>query len=136
MNHEKYKNLDDLNKIKALKIGPNVENLNIIGPCSRDHDMSLLYTCIKHKCIFPCVCKDCVLEEKQCQEHQILHSGYFDPDRHAITVRSDDSHDINTVTDDFGFDPKGKIEVIKYAGIEKDSSNCEKCPKDVLHHHA
>ena len=98
--------------------------------------MSLLYTCIKHKCIFPCVCKDCVLEEKQCQEHPILHSGYFDPDRHAITVRSDDFHDINLVTDDFSFDPKGIIEVIKYAGIEKDSSNCGKCPIDHLHHQA
>jgi hypothetical protein len=136
VNHEKYNNLDDLKKIEALEIGPNVEDLNIIGPCSRDHDMSLLYTCIRHQCIFPCVCKDCVLEEKQCQEHQILHSGYFDPDRHAITVRSHDFHDINLGKDDFSFDPNGIIEVIKYAGIEKDKSNCVKCPVDLLHHQA
>ena len=48
---------------------------------------------------------------------------------------SDDSYDINFVTDYFSFDSKGIIEVIKYAGIEKDSRNCEKCPIDVLHHH-
>ena len=136
VNHEKYKNLDNLKKIEALEIGPNVENLNVVGPCSRDHDMSLLYTCVKHKCLLPCVCKDCVLEEKQCQDHQILHSGFFDPERHAITVRNDDSHDINLVTGEFSFDPKGIIEVIKYAGIEKDESNCGKCPIDLLHHQA
>ena len=136
VNLEKYKNLNDLNKIEALVIGPNVENINIIGPCSRDHDMSLVYTCVKHKCIFPCVCKDCVLEEKQCEDHLILHSGFFDPERHAITVRNDDSHNINLVTGDFSFDPKAIIEVIKYAGIEKDESNCGKCPKDLLHHQA
>ena len=136
VNLEKYGNLHDLKKIEALVIGPNVENLNIIGPCSRDHDMSLVYTCVKHKCLLPCVCKDCVLEEKQCEDHQILHSGFFDPERHAITVRNDDSHNINLVTGDFSFDPKSIIEVIKYAGIEKDESNCGKCPRDVLHHQA
>ena len=46
---------------------------------------------------FPCVCKDCVSEEKQCQSHKILHPGYFDPEKHSFTVRNDDSLDINLV---------------------------------------
>ena len=62
------------------------------------------------------------LEEKQCQEQQILNSGHFEPNRHAITIRSDDSHDINLVTDNFSFDPTWIIDVIKYASIE--NKNC------------
>ena len=69
INLEKYNNLDDLKKIEALGVATTPENLNVEGPASREYDMSLLYTCIKHRCIFPCVCKDCVLEEKQCKEH-------------------------------------------------------------------
>ena len=134
VNHEKYEILPELKKIEALEIDPSEENLNLKGPCSKDYDMSILYTCIKQKCIIPCVCKECVMETKQCQTHQILHPGYFDPDRHAMTIRSDDSQDINMVTDEFNFKPERRIEVIKYAGIEKDSANCVECPIDLLHH--
>jgi hypothetical protein len=136
INVEKYKNLNDLEKIKALEVSKTNEDLKVEGPASRDRDMSILYTCIKHGCIFPCVCKDCVLEEKQCKKHEILHPGYFDVDNHAMTVREDDSHNINLVRDDFSFDPNSIIEVIKYAGIENDVRNCKECPVDLHHHQA
>ena len=97
INKTKYDNLDDLKKIESLEVDAEVNIENIKGPCSKDYDMSLLYTCINHKCVLPCVCKDCVSEDNQCQQHQILHPGYFDPKRHAISVRSDDSLDINLI---------------------------------------
>ena len=87
-------------------------------------------------CIFPCLCKDCVEDEGQCEDHYILHPGFFDPENHAITVRMHDYHDINLVRDDFPFEAGRIVEVIKYAGIEKDVSNCIKCPRDLLHHQA
>ena len=136
INKTKYESLDDLEKIKSLEIENDGEKTIIKGPCSKDSDMSLVYTCFKHKCVLPCVCKDCVLEEKQCQQHQILHPGHFNAQRHAITVRSDDSLDINLDRHDTKFDVENRVEVIRYAGIEKDSSNCIKCPKDLLHHQA
>ena len=126
--------LNDLQKIKALRASLVENDVCIEGPCSRDSDMSLMYTCRRRKCIFPCVCKDCVIEgEKQCEEHQILHPGFFDQEKHAITVRSDDFYNINLVRDNFAFDPKRTIEGIKYAGIQRD---CETCQKDLQHHQA
>ena len=138
INVEKYEALEELKKIEALEVEESVgaEDLNIHGPCSKDYNASLVYTCISHKCTIPCVCKDCVLEKRQCQKHQILHPGYFDPVRHAMTVRNDDSRDINLVESKFHFDVDSKVEVIQYAGIEKDYINCSDCPKDLLHHQA
>lgn len=130
VNHEKYELLGELQKIEA------VEDINIEGPCSQNYDMSVVYKCIKHKCILPCVCKDCVLDEKQCPKHQMLHPGYFDPKRHAITVRNDDSHDNTLGPNHFDFNVERRLEVIKYAGIENDDINCKECPKDLLHHQA
>ena len=130
---EKYNSLDDLKKIESLGKDSDASVVNIKGPCSKDRDMSLLYTCVNHKCVIPCVCKDCVLEEKQCQNHQILHTGYFDFKTHALTVRSDDSLDINKVRHDSQFNVESKVEVMRYAGIAND---CFKCQRDLLHHQA
>lgn len=137
---EKYEKLDDLKKIEALKVmvdeDPVIEHLVISGTCSRDDNQRLLYTCIKHSCVLPCVCKDCVLDDGQCEDHEILHPGYFDEDNHAMTVRMHDSHNINLVQDDFAFEAGRIVEVIKYPGIEKDPKCCGKCPRDLFHHQA
>ena len=82
------------------------------------------------------VCKDCVLDEGQCENHDILHSGYFNEEEHSMTVRNHDSHNINLVGDDFAFVADRIIEVIRYARIEKDSMLCRKCPRDLFHHQA
>ena len=132
----RYEKIDDLQKIKAFAASDLKEKLVVSGPCSRDNDQRVLYTCTKHECIYPCPCKDCIEEEAQCEDHDILHPGFFDPDRHAVTVRMHDSHNINLVRDDFSFDAGRIVEVIKYAGIEKHPSNCVKCPRDLLHHQA
>ena len=133
LNKTKYNNLGDLKKIESLERESDTSITNIKGPCSKDRDMSLLYTCVNHKCVIPCVCKDCVLDEKQCQQHQIHHPGYFDSNIHPITVRSDDSLDINSIQRNFKFDVENRVEVIKYAGIEKD---CLTCQSDLFHHQA
>ena len=93
------------------------DNMIISGPCSKDQNQSLIYTCIKHRCIFPCVCKDCVEDEGQCEDHTILHPGYFSPEQHALTVRMHDSYNINLIQDDFAVGANRIVEVVKYAGI-------------------
>ena len=135
----RYDDLGDLEKIQSLKVVTNatgIHSLKIEGVCSRDKDQRIFYTCTKHGCIFPCLCKDCVEEEGQCEDHCILHYDYFDPEKHAFTVRMHDSHDINRVGDNFRKTNGKTIEVLEYPGIEKDSSICEKCPRDLLHHQA
>ena len=136
IDQDRYEKLHDLQKIEALQVADPSDKLEISGPCSKDRDQRVLYTCTKHLCIFPCLCKDCVEEEGQCEDHDILHPGYFDSENHAITVRMHDSYDINLVRDDFRFEMGRIVEVIKYAGIEKDVTKCVKCPRDLLHHQA
>ena len=138
INKKRYKNIDDIKKLEALVPSTEVstDNMIISGPCSKDQNQSLIYTCIKHRCIFPCVCKDCVEDEGQCEDHTILHPGYFLPEQHALTVRMHDSYNINLIQDDFAVGANRIVEVVKYAGIEKDEHNCRKCPRDLLHHQA
>ena len=133
INKTKYEKVSDLKKIESLEVDDNSELKSIKGPCSNNYDMSILYTCIKNKCVVPCVCKDCVTEEKQCQLHKILHPGYFDSKQHSLSVRSDDSLDINLVRHDLKFDVESRVEILKYAGIEID---CTQCEQDLLHHQA
>ena len=90
----RYEKMDDLQKINAFAVSDNKElkeKLVVSGPCSRDNDQRVLYTCTKHMCIFPRPCKDCIEEEVQCEDHDILHPGFFDPEKHAITVRMHES---------------------------------------------
>ena len=86
--------------------------------------------------LVPCLCKDCVKEEGQCEDHHILHPGYLKPEYHAITVRKHDSRNISLVRNNFKFEVGRCVEVIKYAGIEKYANTCLKCPRDFLHHQA
>ena len=139
IDENRYLKLDDLHKIKSLKASDSAGlstyyKLNMSGPCSKYKDQRILYTCTKHGCIFPCLCKDCVEEEGQCEDHHILHHGYFDPATHALTVRMHDSHNIGLIT--IRSKLSHTIEVIEYAGIEKDEIDCVKCPRDLLHHQA
>ena len=133
INKTKYENISDLKKIESLEIEIGGKFRRIEGPCSNNYDMSIAYTCNKKRCIVPCVCKDCVSEEKQCQLHKIVHPGYFDLEKHSISVRNDDSLDINVVRHDRKFDVESRVEVLKYAGIE---IGCDKCQRDLLHHQA
>ena len=133
INKTKYENISDLKKIESLEIEIEGKSKRIEGSCSSNYDMSILYTCNKKRCIVPCVCKDCISEEKQCQLHKILHPGYFDPEKHSFSVRNDDSLDINLVRHDLKFDVESRVEVLKYAGIE---NGCDKCQRDLLHHQA
>ena len=133
INETKYESLSDLKKIESYEVENYGRSQRIKGPCSNNHDMSILYTCNKNRCIFPCVCKDCVSEEKQCQSHKVLHPGYFDPEKHSFSVRNDDSLDINLVQHDLKFDVESRVQILKYAGIEID---CAKCQQDLLHHQA
>ena len=139
VNLQKYKQLDNLMKIDSLKVAekdPMIGDLKISGPCSRNDNQKLMYTCVKSRCVLPCVCKDCVLEEGQCEDHNILHPGYFDKNVHAFTVRSHDSVQLNKVRRDELESGTLSIEIVKYAGIEKEETVCVQCPQDVLHHQA
>ena len=136
---QKYKELDNLMKIESLKVvekDSTVGDLKISGPCSRNDNQKLIYTCVKSRCLMPCVCKDCVLEEGQCDDHDILHPGYFDKDAHAFTVRSHDSVEFNRIGRKELESGSRGIQIVKYAGIENDDSVCVQCPQDVLHHQA
>ena len=98
------------------------------GPCSSIVDQSLIYTCLKSKCIFPCLCQICVLDKDQCVNHNIIHPGYFEIEKDFFTVRNGDSFNI-TVNDW----KKCSSKVYKYAGIPR---VCLECTDDVFHHQA
>ena len=98
---EKYFDLSDISKIESLKIADDdIHELNIAGPASikgktRGELDTIIYTCVKHKCILPCPCYLCIDDDPDECEHKILHPGFFDPKVHLFTVRNADSYDIN-----------------------------------------
>ena len=97
---EEYTTLDDISKIKSLKISEQeYENIDLSGPASlkvKSYELDkILYTCIKQKCVVPCVCYLCNDDDPDECAHTILHPGFFDPKIHLFTVRNADSFDIN-----------------------------------------
>ena len=97
---EEYNTLDDVNKIKSLRVSDKgYENLKISGPSSirgKSGELDkIVYTCTKHNCVLPCVCYLCNDENPDECAHTILHPGFFDPKTHLFTVRNADSFDMN-----------------------------------------
>ena len=127
INKEKYQRLENRVKIESYFI-KGVPTKNVFGPTSSIIDESVFYTCNNSMCVFPCLCRMCVLEKGQCQEHKLLHPGFFDEDNDFFTVRNSDSFNITVndwqrITDN----------VYKHAGIPR---SCQNCSDDVYHHQA
>ena len=96
---EKYFELDDLSKIKSLKFDDDTFDIKLVGPASikgSKYELNtIVYTCVKHKCVLPCPCYLCIDEDPDECEHKIVHPGFFDPNIHLYTVRNADTYDIN-----------------------------------------
>ena len=105
VNLDTYKELDTISKIKSLTLAEvQTEEYHLSGPASLrtgKHELSrIVYTCFKKGCIFPCLCALCnVVEATECQDHKILHPGFFNPKKHLFTVRNADTYDINWNSD-------------------------------------
>ena len=139
INISKYKKLENKEKIKSYFITDKNEILNIAGPVTVIEDHRILYTCAQNSCIFPCLCKGCILAEVECSKHNILHPYLFDPDEDFFTVRNGDTLNITGNTGNITFSnsmQKGYemiYDVYKYAGIKR---VCLICTEDVFHHQA
>lgn len=139
INTTAYKQLENKEKIKAYFITENPTNRNIEGPATSIDDQKIVYTCAKNLCIFPCLCKGCVVKEAECSKHRILHPFLFNPDEHFFTVRNGDNFNINGNTGNITYSnsmQKGYemiYDVYKYAGIKR---NCISCKNDIFHHQA
>ena len=79
INKNKYEALDDLKKLEKIEVSTQKDSLSISGLCSRYDNQSILYSCIHHKCIFPCVCKDCVHHKfcKFCRNEKHKYDGIY-----------------------------------------------------------
>ena len=103
VNLQEYRKLETIHKLKSLELEDDAyENLTIFGPATLiDSDQNkekILYTCAKYRCIFPCLCLLCTLEEDEipvCEHRSILHPGFFDPEKNLFSVRNADSYNIN-----------------------------------------
>ena len=139
VNPTKYKGLESKDKIKAYFISNQSDIDKIAGPATLLESQKIVYTCTKGVCIFPCLCKGCILGKKECEEHTILHPFRFDAEADFFTVRNSDGFDITCNTGKITFSnsmEKGYemiYDVYKYAGIKR---NCLKCTEDVFHHQA
>ena len=92
VNRTKYRHLENKSKIDSYYVTYSNQNLKISGPATIIESETLVYTCTKGQCIFPCLCKHCVLGENECSEHNILHPGLFDYTTDYFTVRNSDSY--------------------------------------------
>ena len=141
VNKRKYSELENKDKIKAYFIidQTQVQDFNIVGPATVIESNRIIYTCENHSCVFPCLCKDCVLGTGQCGEHKISHPNLFDPKEDFFIVRNADSFNINCNTGNITYSnsmQKGQemvYDVYKYAGIKHD---CSLCSTDIFHHQA
>ena len=137
VNSNKYNDLENKDKIKAYFITKKVENQTIVGPATEMENNGVIYTCGNHKCVFPCICKACVLGIEECQEHKILHPHLFEFSEDFFTVRNADSFNITCNTGIIRYSNsmvKGQemvYDVYKYAGIKRD---CLSCSDDIFHH--
>ena len=127
INKEKYESLENRVKIESYFI-KGLPTRNTYGPTSSIFDESVSYTCIDKMCVIPCLCRICVMNKDQCQDHKVLHPGYFDAAKDFFTVRNSDSYDITV--NNWG---KTTENVYKYAGIPR---ACLSCSNDVYHHQA
>ena len=139
INTTKYRNLKNKDKIKAYYIKDRSHGEKIAGPAQIIEDHRIIYTCTKSCCIFPCLCKGCVLAEVECSEHTILHPHFFNPDEDFFTVRNGDTLNITGNTGNITFSnsmQKGYemiYDVYRYAGIER---ICLICTDDNFQHQA
>lgn len=139
VNRAKYKQTSNKDKINAYFIANSSEMMQLAGPATTIDLQRVIYSCIKGSCIFPCICKTCVLSTKECQEHEILHPHFFDPALHFFTVRNADDFNINVNEGKITYSSsleKGYemiYDVYKYAGIFR---VCFLCSDDIFHHQA
>ena len=139
VNRTKYRHLENKTKINSYFVTDSNQDVQISGPATLMESGTLVYTCTKGLCIFPCLCKHCVLGENECSEHKILHPGLFDYMTDYFTVRNSDSYNINVNEGKITFGnsmEKGYemiYDVYKYAGIIR---ICFPCTDDVFHHQA
>ena len=95
INRTKYERLQNKDKIKAYMILKSSERVEFAGPTTLMDKQQICYTCTQGSCMFPCICKACVLSAEECEEHEILHPNLFDPAEHFFTVRNADYQNIN-----------------------------------------
>ena len=132
---EEYHKLNDVSKISSLRtVVKDFESSNIVGPATirggyGEHNQ-VVYTCIKHKCVLPCVCYLCNDKYPDECDHKILHPGFFDPKTHLFTVRNADSYDINWNEDHLTYGNKQCTNrkcrgcVVKYFSPERERRSC------------
>ena len=139
INREKYEQIQNKDKINAYKITTSNNIEKYAGPAALIDTQQIVYSCVKGSCEFPCLCKACVLNDKECQEHIILHPNIFDPVKHFFIVRNADDQNINynegKITYSNSLDKGYEMiyDVYKYAGILK---SCDQCTNDMFHHQA
>ena len=139
INRQKYRNLQNKEKIDSYKILKCSELSKYAGPTTLIDKNQICYTCPNGFCIIPCICKACALNDEECDKHKILHPDLFDPVDHFFTVRNADDQNINynegkiTYSNSLEKGYEMIYDVYKYAGIMK---TCQKCKDDIFHHQA
>ena len=119
-----YLELDDLEKIDSYTVKSNKGSENDDEKSYDEDDDKVVYTCKTKKCIIPCPCELCALEEKQCTQHQIKHPKLFDETNHAICIRSSEESCKDETFSETSY-------INRYAGI---LNSYHQCLKDLLHH--
>ena len=143
INLSKYEMLDTKDKINSYFIKEEAKTSTIVGPATLIEKESLLYTCKRHRCIFPCLCVSCVLQTSECSEHNFIHPDLFDNDNDRLLLRTPHNYKIGQIREPTNTfrevvfaqipyeDPV--VEIYKYAGIKKD---CDACSSDLYNHSA
>ena len=139
VNRGKYEELNNQHKISAYFVTNESQTSYLSGPSTSIYSQRIDYTCTNGFCKFPCLCKACVLQTKECDEHEIIHPNLFNPSKHFFTVRNSDDYDITgnegklTYSNSLEKGYEMIYDVYKYAGILK---NCVSCTDDIFHHQA
>ena len=118
---QNYEDIDDLEKIEALKI----RSVSTEIFDTSDDDEKVNYTCMKKSCKIPCPCHICSsVDNSQCPDHNMKHVDLFDQSEHLFSVRTTE---LSCSSESFFLNSY----VLKYPGIPK---ACDRCRKDLLHH--
>lgn len=121
-----YNTHDVLEKVKAYSIKTNSKDKDSNSDQSDCSNEQLSYTCHLEKCVIPCPCPQCHLDQPQCSEHRIEHAKLFNEREHAISIRSS----MEFCNDKHFF---SNSYIVKYSGIPL---NCSRCKRDLLNHHS
>ena len=144
--------LDTKDKINSYFIKEEATTSTIVGPATQIEKESLLYTCKRHRYIFPCLCVSCVLQTSECSEHKFIHPDLFDIDNDRLLLRTPHNYNMSDIRkpnntfrecyekDENYVDNKHYlgyeepvVQIYVYAGIKKD---CDTCSNDLYNHSA